>query len=147
MNDEWVTALERCRLFEGLGPKELRMIAASAKERSVDAGETIASAGEGGVGFFVVIDGTAHVERDGRQLAKLSTGSSFGEVALLDDRGNRRSASVIAESPVRLLAWSSWTFQALLKEHASLSYTIARSLARMLNDAYAAHDEAAKAPA
>jgi CRP-like cAMP-binding protein len=142
-----MAALARCRIFEGLAPKELATIAGGAKERSVDAGETIAAEGEGGVGFFVVVDGTARVEREGRVLAHLGPGASFGEVALLDNRGNRRSASVVAETPVTMLAWSSWTFLALVKEHASFGFALATALARMLNDTYAAQEHAAETPA
>ena len=142
-----MAVLARCRIFEGLTPKELQAIAGGAKERSVEAGETIAAEGEGGVGFFVVAEGKARVERDGEVLAHLNPGASFGEVALLDDRGNRRSASVIAETPVTMLAWSSWTFLALINEHASLGFALATTLARMLNDAYAAHEHAAETPA
>ena len=54
---------------------------------------------------------------------------------------------MIAETPVTMPAWSSWTFLALVKEHASLGFALATTLARMLNDAYAAHEHAAETPA
>jgi CRP/FNR family transcriptional regulator, cyclic AMP receptor protein len=146
MSDDTISALERCKLFEGLGQKELRAIAASAKPRSVETGEIIATQGESGVGFFVIVDGKARVEREGRVLAHLGAGSSFGEVALLDNRGNRRSASVIAETPIELLAWSSWMFLPLLEEHPRITLALATALARMLNDAYAAEEQRAAAP-
>ena len=42
-------------------------MANTAKERRYDTGDTIVGEGEGGVGFFVIADGEARVERHGER--------------------------------------------------------------------------------
>ena len=91
MADERFETLRKVSLFEGLSDRELEAVAHAAKERRFDTGDTVVVEGEGGVGFFVVADGTARVEAHGKRLGTISSGASFGEVALLDDVG-RRSA-------------------------------------------------------
>jgi CRP-like cAMP-binding protein len=81
-------------LFEDLEPRELARIADSFKERRYGAGETIASEGKSGAGFFVIGEGTASVTVGGDQRATLGPGDYFGEIALLRDVP--RTAEVVA---------------------------------------------------
>ncbi|MGZ4482613.1 MAG: cyclic nucleotide-binding domain-containing protein, partial [Gaiellales bacterium] len=92
-------------------------------------------------GFFVIAEGTARVEARGQRLSTLSRGASFGEVALLDESG-RRTASVIAESPLRVFGITAWQFTPLLEQHPSLAVKVAKVLARRLREA----EERAQAP-
>lgn len=134
MADERMETLRKVSLFEGLSDRELEAVARAAKERRFDTGDTVVVEGEGGVGFFVVAEGTARVEARGEQLGKISRGGSFGEVALLDDVG-RRSATVIAESPLRVYGLTAWQFTPLLEQHPSIAVKIAKMLARRLREA------------
>jgi CRP/FNR family transcriptional regulator, cyclic AMP receptor protein len=131
MPDERVDIMRRVTLFEGLSPKELQSVAGAAKERRYDTGDAIVSEGETGVGFFVIADGSARVESHGARRATLGPGSSFGEVALLDEAG-RRSASVIAESPMRVYGITAWQFTPLLEQNPAIAIKIAKGMARML---------------
>jgi CRP/FNR family transcriptional regulator, cyclic AMP receptor protein len=134
MSDERTQIMRRVALFEGLSDRELAAVAGAAKERRSDTGDTIVHEGESGVGFFVIADGSARVEAHGERLATLNPGGSFGEVALLDDSG-RRTASVIAESPMRVFGITAWQFTPLLEQHPALAVKIAKSLARKLREA------------
>ncbi len=134
MADERLETLRKVALFEGLSDRELEAVARAAKERRFDTGDTVVVEGEGGVGFFVVAEGTARVESRGKKLGTISRGGSFGEVALLDDVG-RRSASVIAESPLRVYGLTAWQFTPLLEQHPSIAVKIAKMLARRLREA------------
>jgi CRP-like cAMP-binding protein len=134
MADERLETLRKVALFEGLSDRELEAVARAAKERRFDTGDTVVVEGEGGVGFFVVAEGTARVESRGQRLGTISRGGSFGEVALLDDVG-RRSASVIAESPLRVYGLTAWQFTPLLEQHPSIAVKIAKMLARRLREA------------
>ena len=134
MANERFEALRKVTLFEGLSDRELEAVAHAAKERRFDTGDTVVVEGEGGVGFFVVADGTARVEAHGTRLGTISPGASFGEVALLDD-GGRRSATVVAESPLRVYGLTAWQFTPLLEEHPSIAVKIAKMLARRLREA------------
>jgi CRP/FNR family transcriptional regulator, cyclic AMP receptor protein len=134
MADDRLETLRKVSLFEGLTDRELEAVANATKERRFDTGDTVVVEGEGGVGFFVVAEGTARVESRGQRLGAISRGGSFGEVALLDDSG-RRSASVIAESPLRVYGLTSWQFTPLLEQHPSIALKVAKMLARRLREA------------
>jgi CRP/FNR family transcriptional regulator, cyclic AMP receptor protein len=133
MADERIETLRKVSLFEGLSDRELEAVARAAKERRFDTGDTVVVEGEGGVGFFVVAEGTARVESRGQRLGTISRGGSFGEVALLDDVG-RRSATVIAESPLRVYGLTAWQFTPLLEQHPSIAVKVAKMLARRLRE-------------
>ena len=55
----------------------------------------------GGVGFFVVTDGEASVTVGGKQVATLSPGDHFGELALVSK--SRRTATVTALTEIHCL--------------------------------------------
>ena len=134
MTDERIEILRRVPLFEGLTDRELEAVANTAKERRYDTGDVVVSEGEGGVGFFVIADGEARVERKGERRGTLGPGGSFGEVALLDESG-LRTASVIAESPLRVFGITAWQFTPLLEQHPAISLKLAKILARRLREA------------
>jgi CRP/FNR family transcriptional regulator, cyclic AMP receptor protein len=133
MSDERTDILRKVPMFQGLSDKELEAVARATKERRYDTGETIVSEGDSGVGFFVIAEGTARVEAGGVKVGTLAPGASFGEVALLED-GGRRTASVIAESQVRLFGLTAWQFTPLLDQYPGLAVHIAKSLARTLRE-------------
>jgi CRP/FNR family cyclic AMP-dependent transcriptional regulator len=134
MTDERIEILRRVPLFDGLSEKELAAVTTAAKERRFDTGDTIVGEGEGGVGFFVIAEGSARVEIHGERRGMLGAGDSFGEVALLDE-GGRRTASVIAESPVRVFGLTAWQFTPLLEQHPVIAVKMAKMLARRLREA------------
>ncbi|HXF37378.1 MAG TPA: cyclic nucleotide-binding domain-containing protein, partial [Actinomycetota bacterium] len=64
--------------------------------------------------FFVIEEGTATVTRDGRRLAELGPGDFFGEIAILAEE--RRTASVVAASPMRLIVMTDRDFLEMARE-------------------------------
>ena len=81
-----IALLEHVPLFQGLQHSDLQRVARSFKERRFSAGDTVAAEGSGGVGFFVIGEGTAAVDVHGEQRAQLGPGDYFGEIALIDDQ-------------------------------------------------------------
>jgi CRP/FNR family transcriptional regulator, cyclic AMP receptor protein len=63
----------------------------------------------------------------------LHPGEFFGEMSLLD--GGPRSATVVAETPVRLLVISRRHFSALLKDVPGLTHTLLITLSRRVRHA------------
>jgi CRP-like cAMP-binding protein len=120
-------------LFSGCSSKELQVIARAGKEANHREGTVIAREGEAGIGFFMILDGTAKVTIGGRSRAKLGPGDFFGEVALLD-RGPR-SASVTATSDVTIFGVTEWVFRGLLHEHPSIATKTLQVLAGRLRKA------------
>ena len=62
----------------------------------------------------MILDGTAGVYFAGQHAATLEQGSMVGEMALLDHKP--RSATVVAETPMKLLAFDTRSFRSLLDE-------------------------------
>src|SRR5215216_7359429 len=72
-------------LFADLNKKELQGVASSMKERTFNEGQTIASEGQSGIGFFVIAEGNARVTQGDQERGTLGPGDYFGEIALIDD--------------------------------------------------------------
>jgi len=97
--------------FKGLSKRELATIAQQIDEVEVEAGAVIAREGDFGHEFFVIMDGTAEVLRGDSPIAELGPGEFFGEMALLDEE--RRTATVKAISPMKLLVMTRSSFRAV----------------------------------
>jgi CRP-like cAMP-binding protein len=99
-------------LFAGLRGGDLAAVEQLADEIDVPAGTVLTRQGGSGQEFFVIVEGRARVERDGRQLAMLGPGDFLGEMALLDEKP--RNATVTVEEPSRLLVIGHPEFHSLL---------------------------------
>jgi CRP/FNR family cyclic AMP-dependent transcriptional regulator len=83
-------------------------------EVEVPPGERITSQGDFAYEFFAVVEGTARVEQDGAVVATLGPGDFFGEIGLLIT--GRRTAAIVAETPMLLLAMFDQSFRRLERE-------------------------------
>jgi CRP-like cAMP-binding protein len=101
-------------LFAGLDDEALSAVAARASEISVDTGHKLAVEGEFGHALYAIESGSAEVTSEGKVLRVLGPGDVFGEVAVL--ASGRRTASVIATTPLRLIALFKRDVWALEKE-------------------------------
>lgn len=128
-----VDLIKRVPLFADLDERELKAIAGSMKERTFDSGATVTEEGTGGVGFFVIEDGSAKVSVGGREVATLGPGDYFGEVALIGDVD--RTATITAESDLRCYGMTSWDFRPLVKGEASIAWKLLQTMARRLSEA------------
>lgn len=128
-----VEQLQRVPLFEDLDRRELQSLASSFKERTFKAGETVASEGAGGVGFFVIDEGEAKVTLRGEERARLTPGDYFGELALIDEGG--RTATIIADTDMRCYGLTSWEFRPLVESNASIAWKLLQALAKQLRQA------------
>ncbi len=109
-----IQMLSSVPIFASLGEKALQKIAGDAKERGFRPGERLVATGEKGVGFFLILDGTVEVRRDGKSVARLGPSQFFGEMALLDEQP--RTADVVATSDGRCLVVSRWEFWGYLSK-------------------------------
>ena len=105
--------LKRVPIFSDLDGKELERIAASMKQRTFNAGDTVTAEGQSGVGFFVIEDGEATVTVGGDTRRRLGPGDYFGEVALA--MNVPRTASVRALTPAVVASCDRETFDQLLR--------------------------------
>lgn len=108
---EW---LARVALFEGFTPEELSRVARLSEERTAAAGDQLMDQGDPGLECFVVVDGTVGVSVRGENVAAIGPGGVVGEMALIDHRP--RSATVVAETDVKLLRFDTRQFRQLLED-------------------------------
>lgn len=98
-------------------------ITATLQSLNVPAGENIVKQGNPADKFFIVVEGEAEVvrEEDGkeRQIASLSAGQLYGEVAIMRDQP--RSATVRAKTDTRLLALERDSFRDLIAQSMELT--------------------------
>ena len=127
-----IELLEQVPLFQGLEHDHLEMVARSFKDRTFPAGSTVTSEGQGGVGFFVIEDGTATVSVGGEERRKLGSGDYFGEMALIDD--SPRSATIVADTDLRCWGLTSWEFRPLVESNASIAWSMLQTMARRMRE-------------
>jgi CRP-like cAMP-binding protein len=94
-----IATITEIPLFEGLPPDQLERIAGWLEPIDVPAEWHLLNQGSYPDGFFVVLEGTVRIERDGDRVAELGPGQFFGEIALLED--NKRTATVATATRVR----------------------------------------------
>jgi CRP/FNR family transcriptional regulator, cyclic AMP receptor protein len=108
------TQLEALPLFAGLSRAERRQVGRWADEIDVPAGKHLTEQGEFGYEFFAIQDGVAAVIQDGHHVRDLGAGDFFGEIALLETE--RRTASVVATTPMRLVVMTRADFRHMAHE-------------------------------
>jgi CRP/FNR family transcriptional regulator, cyclic AMP receptor protein len=106
-------ALKRVPLFSQLTKRELEFIATRADEVEVRAGKKLTTQGRPGDSFYILLDGEAYVDVDGKPRRTLKAGDFFGEISMLD-RG-LASATVMAKTDARLLVMSHAQFRDAIK--------------------------------
>lgn len=120
-------------LFAGLSGRDLERLARSFKQSTFSAGDTIAKEGEGGVGFFVISEGTVTYTVRGEAKGSGGPGGYFGEIALIDD--GARSATVTAATDVTAYGLTSWDFRPVVEENATVAWHLLLALAKRLREA------------
>ena len=123
-----VELLQRVPIFEGLERRDLERIASSMKPRTFHEGDTVTTEGSGGVGFFVIEDGSAKVTVGGEDRRTLGPGDYFGEVALLTD--SARTATITADSELKCYGMTSWDFKPLVESHSSIAWHLLQAMAK-----------------
>ncbi|HEX3176150.1 MAG TPA: cyclic nucleotide-binding domain-containing protein [Methylomirabilota bacterium] len=131
--DDKIARLEAVPLLAECSRRQLKAVARITDVIEVPAGTVLARAGQPGNEFYLIVDGSARVEVSPRKRAKLAPGAYFGEMSLLD--GGERSASVIAETPMRLLVIKRRDFTTLLREAPELTQNILATLSRRVRQA------------
>ena len=134
----WLEAasnLEGISLFAGLTAGERARSAAVAAPRLVEAGETIVEQWDDTRDFFVIADGTVAVLVGDEHVRTLGANDFFGELAALDwgaGFGYPRLATVVAQTPVRLLVFSATAFGDLLRDFPSIEAQVRQAMTERL---------------
>jgi CRP-like cAMP-binding protein len=126
--DEKLELLRSIPLFAGLGRRELERLGQLAETVDLPAGTVLMRQGESGSQAFLIVDGSARIERDGRSIAERTNGAVLGEIAILDE--GHRTATVTLTAPSRLLVLSHREFHALMDEMPDVRLAVLTELAR-----------------
>ena len=113
-SDADITTLGSISLFEGMSDSELARVDDLGSRIEVPDGEVLVDQGDPGTYCYVVLAGSANVYANGEYVATIGTGSTIGEMALIDHRP--RTATVAADGPMTLLRFDTVHFKSLLSE-------------------------------
>jgi CRP/FNR family cyclic AMP-dependent transcriptional regulator len=106
--------LKTIPLFASLSQKALDSVQVFASETSVSAGKVLVHEGDYSYDLIVIDTGTADVIKGGEVIGTLGPGDVFGEMGMLS--GNRRTADVVATSPMHLITLSKWDLKRISTE-------------------------------
>ena len=120
-------------LFSAVPAGQLRTIRRAVEEVEVPPGVVLCEEGSVGREFFFIVDGTASVRRNGRKAATLGPGDYFGELSLLDRRP--RNATIVSETPMKLLVLDQRRFNGLLDSIPGMSHKLLVAMADRLREA------------
>ena len=130
--NSYLDSLSQIQLFSSMSKRDLQKIAKASDEIDVAAGKMLVEQGTRGREAFVVIEGSATVKRNGRKVATIGPGDHFGELALLD--GGPRTATIVADTPMRVLVIGQREFAGVLDEVPGLAHKVLSSLASTIRE-------------
>jgi HEAT repeat protein len=129
--------LRETPLFQYLALDDLLIIDAALASEEFLAGETIFTEGSLGSDFYIVFRGTVLIQKKlgagEQELARLSPGECFGEMALFDD--SPRSATAVSKTDCTLLTLERSRFSSLLTQRPEMGLEICRVLSLRLRAA------------
>lgn len=133
---ERILLLREIPIFADLSPEDLKLIAEIAREEWYPKDTVIFNQGDEGNMMFVIVAGLLHVLHrvNGTEqiLAERGVGDFVGEMAIIESAP--RSATLRAQTDVRVLAIDGDTFKGILRERPEVSFAVLRSISRRLRE-------------
>ncbi len=130
--DDIAAHLSAVPLFSQLSAKERKTVARTLGVHDVSTGVMLVRQGEAGDTFYVLIEGSAKVVRNGRKIAGLEAGQWFGELALLDP--GPRNADVVTTSDASVGVLDAASFKKLVAELPAMTAKLLAGLAHRVRD-------------
>jgi CRP-like cAMP-binding protein len=134
LNDSKADALREVPMFARSGQKELEFLATRTDDVHVESGRTLIRQGSPSDSFYLLLEGEAEVEVDGKARPPLGPGRFFGEISMLD-RGPA-TATVVTKTPVRLMVMSHAQFRDAIKANDQLLSQVLSAAADRLRRDY-----------
>jgi len=129
-NKQVISLLKKTPIFAKTSEKSLESMIKSAVIKTVSLGDKLVQEGQGGVGFYLILDGKAEVIKEGEKLAELESGNFFGELGVID--GLPRTADVVAAAETKCLVLSQWAMKSVIANHPEVALSMLEELARRL---------------
>jgi CRP/FNR family transcriptional regulator, cyclic AMP receptor protein len=127
-----IELLRNVWLFERCSKKELEALATLATPLDLQAGKVLATQGEQGAEFFVIVSGKAEATREDVTIGTMGPGSFFGEMSLLERLP--RVATVTTIEPTSVLVLTAKAFDKLVASTPSVDRKMLIVLANRLRD-------------
>jgi CRP-like cAMP-binding protein len=124
--------LEHISLFADFSAEERAEVAECLREVTVDPGTSLVTQGDNAYQLFVIEEGDAEVQMDGKVVRTLGAGDAFGEIGLLAT--GTRTASVVATSPMRLVTMFSRDFKRLERRLPELAKSLRERMAERVGE-------------
>ncbi|HMR97468.1 MAG TPA: cyclic nucleotide-binding domain-containing protein [Microthrixaceae bacterium] len=109
-----VAWLSSVPFFEGFSNDDLHRVVDLSQQMEATAGTVLVDQGDPGTQCYVIVEGQASVYVRGEHVASSGPGSMVGEMALIDHRP--RTATVVADTRMKLLRFGTREFRTLLDE-------------------------------
>ena len=130
MSNPKADALARVPLFSRCSRKELEFLASRTDEVDLKPNYMLIKQGSPSDSFYVLMEGEANVDVDGKPRPALHKGDFFGEISMLD-RGPA-TATVVTSSPVKAMVMSHAQFREAIKSSDPLLSTVIAAMADRL---------------
>lgn len=128
--------LQKSRLFEGLLPEEIEMLAGLTQQKKFSTGEAIISQGEVGDSLFLLVEGSVDVlqknqEGTEQKITELQAPDFFGEMSLIDKE--YRSATIRAKSETVMLCLTNENLHSFARVYKNGFTLVVINIARVLS--------------
>lgn len=125
-----IAELRTVSLFERCSKRELSRLASRTRSEQVDAGHVLFTEGSRATNLYIIVAGSASVERDGRRVATLGPGDIVGELGVI--LGTERNATVAAETPIEWLVLDRASLREAIDDVPGLGWTLLQAVAMRL---------------
>jgi CRP/FNR family cyclic AMP-dependent transcriptional regulator len=125
-----ITLLKKTPIFAKTSEASLEAMLKSAIQKTVPAGEALVQKGQGGAGFYLLLDGAATVSTGGKKLAEMQAGDFFGELSVID--GAPRTADVTASKDTTCLVVTQWAMRSIITSHPEIALSMLEELVQRL---------------
>ncbi len=125
--------LARVPLFARCSKRELKRLATEAHVEQIEPGEALVSQGAPSRQLYVVLAGSATIQRHGAVVDRVTKGDVVGELGLLTDAP--RNADVVATSALEVLSLDRAGLQRALDEVPGMGWTLLTAVAERLHRA------------
>jgi len=127
--------LQNVYLFKSFSPKDIEAISALSHSQTYNVGDTIFLRGEAAKALYLIKHGTIKIQHstkagDAIDVAALSAGSHFGEMAFVD--GQARSATAVSTEPTELIEIPYEKLQVFLGKNAEAAARFYKELAHFV---------------
>jgi CRP-like cAMP-binding protein len=119
-------------IFQPLSHEERRRLVNLLAVDDVPEGHALNVEGDSGYRFFVIVEGEAEVVQGGSVVRRLGPGDHFGEISILGE--GRRTASVVAATPMKVLVMFGTAFRLMEQEFPAVARAIYSDAASRLDD-------------